>query len=305
VWLYLLWISLIYAQITTGPINFQMDGFNMTSQIQTLNGYQNFYYNFYALDLPASIFTLRLAAVFEGIMSNGRVIELGPNQLLTMTYQQPTTTPNPPLYYNFSITATANPPAKLNGLQSFTLANTYWLKTSNRNVCPDTINGRYCVKFTITFNYIQNTQNTILVFVWQLLANQIIATTMNPLINAQQVINNLGFFSVENTLILTDTTNAFPLQMTPVRLELRSDNITNNGIWSIYSLGTALNVKVTHDPAFGINNNGVTLTTQIVTTALSIGIVLVFLVILGCSIFIYNGNSKDYYRKLRVIQETE
>jgi hypothetical protein len=137
------------------------------------------------------------------------------------------------------------------------------------------------------------------------LANQIIATTMNPLINAQQVINNLGFFSVENTLILADTTNAFPLQTTPVKLELRSDNITNNGIWSIYTLGTALNVKVTHDPAFGINNNGVTLTTQIVTIALSIGIVLVFLVILGCSIFIYNGNSKDYYRKLRVIQETE
>jgi len=304
VWLYLLWISLIYAQVTTGPVNFQMDGFNMTSNVLTLNGYQNLDYYFYSLDNPTSIFTLRLAAVFEGIMFNGRVTQLGPNQLTTMTYGIPTTNPNPPLYYNFSVTATANPPAKLTGLQTFTLAYTYYLKTSNVNKCPD-INGRFCVKFTITYNYIQTTQNTVLVFVWQLLANQIIATTMNPLPTSQQVLNNLGFFNVENTISLTDTAAAFPVQVTPVRLELRSDNITNNGIWAIYSLGTALNVKVLHDPSFGINNNGATLTMQIVTTALSIGIVLVFLVILGCSIFIYNGNTKDYYRKLRVIQETE
>jgi hypothetical protein len=282
-----------------------MDGFNISTAIGVNPGGLNTNYldhYFSAMDMPTSLYTLRLSAIFEGTMVNGRVVQTGPNQLPFIQYMPPIPAVVPMFSYNITI----NSASTTQQMKTLTLANTYWFKVSNKNVCPDTINGRYCVKFTITFNYAQNAQNTILVFVWQLISNQVFATSMTQLANGNpQVLNNLGFLSLENNIVLTDTANQFPVQTTPVQLQLRSDNITNNGIWAIYTLGTALNVKVTHDPVFGINNNGLTLTTQIVTIALSVGIVLVFLVILGCSVYIYNGNTKEYYRKLRVIQDTD
>jgi len=299
-WLCLLWISLICAQPV---INFADPTlFNITtlSPNPTTGVLEH---NFYALDLPSSIYTLRLFAVFEGTMLNGRVVQLGMNQLPGMTYAAPVIAAAMNNYYNFSFTATAN--GRTAGLLSFTLANSYFLKISNHNVCPDPINGRFCVKFTVTFNWAQTVQNSMIVFVWQLLSNQVIATTMNPLVNGPQVINNLGYLHLENNFILTDMANTVPQQNQAVRLEIRADNNTNNGIWAVYQLGTAINAKVTHDPGFGIDNTGTSLTTQIVTIALSIGIVLVFLVILGCSAFIYNGNTQNYYRKLRRIEEAD
>jgi len=276
---------------------FATDGFNMT---QWMGNAMDI--NFSSLDSPTSIYALKLSAVYEGVMFNGRVITNGINQLAGFTY---TATPflQPSLYYNTIIRGTNNPPAK-SFLSNLVINNTYWLKSSNKNVCPD-INGRYCVKSKISFNYQQTLTNTILIFIWQFTANQIMATTMNPFATTPQVLNNLGFLTVETTTMNIDVMGFKPTQFLPVRIEVRMDNITNNGIWVIYNLGAPNSVNVIHDPTFGINQNTGATTIQIVTTALSIGIVLVFLIILGCSIYIYHGNTKQYYLQLRMNQENE
>jgi len=258
--------------------------------------------NFAALDLPTSIYTLKLSAVYEGVMVNGRVVPNGINQIAGFTF---TATPflAPALYYNMIIRGINNPPNK-SFLSNLAVNNTYWLKSSNKNVCPD-IDGRYCIKSQISFNYQQALPNTILIFVWQFTANQVMATTMNPFATTPQVLNNLGFLTVETTTTNVDALGTKPTQTLPVKIEIRTDNITTNGIWVIYNLGAPNSVNVIHDPIFGINQNNGGTTFQIVTTALSIGIVLVFLIILGCSIYIYHGNTKQYYLKLRTIQDNE
>jgi len=236
-------------------------------------------------------------------MLNGRVVPNGPNLIPNLT---PTLTTNPtPQSYNFNITMTpkANPTTPVH-ISNLVLSNTYFAKITNKNVCPDA-NGRFCIKLLATFQYAQTTPNTILVFVWELLNNQLLSPAINPTALKPQVLNNLAFLSVEPTTFNSDT--AVPAAAAipqPVRVEVRMDNITTNGVWVIYNLGNALNVNVLHDPVFGVNN-GVNLTIQIVTIALSVGIVIAFLVILGCSIYVYHGNTKTYYRKLRVIQDDE
>jgi len=296
-WLCLLfWISLISAQATV-PNTFAIDGFNITSQV--VNNLMEI--RFFALDTPTSVYTLRLTQVFEGMMVNGRVVPKGPNLLLpTMVY---TITPiTNTMSYNISVTV-APPAATATGLQNLAFTNAYWFKSSNKNVCPDA-NGRFCIKFTAVYQYIQTAANSMLVFVWDLLDNQVFASTTNPTATKPQVLNNLAFLTVEPATTNTDTTGQFIPSTQTVTVQMRTDNITSNGIWVIYNLGQPLNVHVTHDPIFGINT-GQNLTLQIVTTALSIGIVVAFLAILGCSIYIYHGNTKSYYRKLRVVQEDE
>jgi len=194
-------------------------------------------------------------------------------------------------------------------LVKLVINNVYWLKSSNKNVCPDINIGRFCVKTTITYNYLRNfgNNNPYLIFLWQFLANNIISTTLNAAPTNTQVINNLGFFTSENTAIVLDARTRIQ-QTLPVTVELRTDNIQTNGIWCIYQLGTGLNVHTTHDPVFGINQNGQTLTTEIVSLALTVGGVLFFLVILSCSIYLYRGNTQNYYRKMTdqlTIDETQ
>jgi len=258
--------------------------------------------NYYTIDAPTWVYTIRLTQIFEGQMLNGRIVPLGlnmiPNLVPTIVTLPPTTTS-----MNFNITLTPKAP-NIVPISNLVISNTYWLKTSGKNVCPDA-NARYCVKFTAGFQYIQATPNTNLVFVWELLNNQLLTPVVNPSATKPQVLNNLAFLSVEPSTVNFDNLNPNLAGVAqPVRVEVRVDNITTNGVWVIYNLGTALNVRLAHDPVFGVNN-GVNLTIQIVTTALSIGIVIAFLVILGCSIYVYRGNTKAYYRQLRVIQDDE
>jgi len=90
-------------------------------------------------------------------------------------------------------------------------------------------------------------------------------------------------------------------------VEIRTDNVTTNGIWVVYNFGGSANVPFTvlHDPVVGVNVAPPALSIQIVTAALSAAVVLVFIVILSCSIYIYHGNTKDYYIKLRIRQELQ
>jgi len=297
VWLLCLFLVKYWVSAQQVLTPFSVDGFNMTQSYGNLMDI-----HFHSLDLATSQYTLKLTAVYEGVMVNGRVMPNGINQIAGFMY---TATPYmaPNNYYNTIIKGTNTPPNK-SFLANLVINNTYWLQSSKKNVCPD-INGRYCVKSQISFNYQQALPNTMLIFVWQLTANQVVATSMNPFATTPQVLNNLGFLTVETTTTNVDALGTKPTQTLPVKIEIRTDNITTNGIWVIYNLGAPNSVNVIHDPIFGINQNNGGTTFQIVTTALSIGIVLVFLIILGCSIYIYHGNTKQYYLKLRTIQDNE
>jgi len=302
-----LWINFLSAQTFIG---FAADGFNVSS-FQMANGAAPLDLAFHSVDQPGSIYILRLSAVYEGVLSNGRIV---PKTLLNMiaTGMQYTTTYAPPTAttptHSFTMNAVnAAAPTATNGLVSFSTSNTYYTKASPTNICPD-LNGRFCIKTKITLDYTQmGVINTPIIFVWQLLANQVTATATNPFAGTTtpQVLNNLGFLTIETNSQLSDknTPTVNPIG-SPVTMEIRTDNFTSNGIWVIYNLGTTVNSHVVHDPIFGINN-GLTLTVQIVTTALAVGIVLAFLIILGCSIYIYHGNTKGYYRKLRQGEESE
>jgi len=172
------------------------------------------------------------------------------------------------------------------------------------NVCPDA-NGRYCLKVIQSFSYTPRNLGSSLVFHWQLLQNQLMGLTLNPLVASTQILNNLAFYSVENSAMVTDSTGN--KQTAAVTVELRTDNITTNGIWVVYTLPASNNIPFTvlHDPVVGVNVPPQALTIQIVTAALSAAVVVIFIVILGCSIYIYHGNTKDYYIKLRVMQELQ
>jgi len=192
----------------------------------------------------------------------------------------------------------------LDPLQNLVFNHVFWLPASGKNVCPDA-NGRLCLKITQSFSYSPKIQGSSLVYHWQLSENQLTGLAMNTLATSNQVLNNLAFYSLENTALVTDAIGN--KQIVPVTVEIRTDNVTTNGIWVVYNFGGSANVPFTvlHDPVVGVNVAPPALSIQIVTAALSAAVVLVFIVILSCSIYIYHGNTKDYYIKLRIRQELQ
>jgi len=305
----LLWILLVSFVLTNSQqiTKINQDGFNMT--LSTVVGTNAMTYTFWANDAPNVVYALKLVSIFEATNINGVFTPNGFTSNLGQYTVANNTTPSL-MSINNTFTYTPINPAAVN-ITSLTFAHTYWLKSSKHNVCPDFNIGRFCMKMvqTFTYNRVQKLPNTNLVFQWQLSENNVLANVMNTTIQrAAQVEANLGFVSVENMAIVTET--AFPSQGTPLAVTtMLHQSLINpqlNGIWVIYNLGTTQKPNVVHDPVMGINlNTGAALTIQIVTAALALGVVLAFLVILGCSIYIYRGNSKAYYIKLRQTQELE
>jgi len=306
-WVCLLCLSLIDAQMLTSmsPVT----GFNLNATTD-LGFASKFYlsYNFIATDALTSNYTLKLVSIFEAKNVGGNFIQDPANILAVGNYQP--VLPVPPvvtntLSSNVTITFSAKAQNPISDpLQSLVFSHTYWLPASGKNSCPDA-NGRFCLKFTQSFTYSPRVQGQSLVFHWQLFENQVMGTTLNTLPVQNQVLNNLAFFSVENTALITDFQQNTHLQ--PVNVFLRTDNITTNGIWVVYNfpVSTAIPFAVKHDPVVGVNLAPAALSIQIVTAALSAVVVVVFIVILSCSIYIYHGNTKDYYIKLRIRQELQ
>jgi hypothetical protein len=302
-------LSLIDAQTTLTSFT-TATGFNMSATTDI--GVNNkFYlsYNFVATDTLTSPYSLKLVSIFEATNQNGKLTQ-APGTVLPMANYQPVL-PVPPVMTNpMSSNMTLTFGAKqqnpiMDPLQNLIFNHVFWLPPSGKNVCPDA-NGRYCLKVKQSFSYTPRVQGSSLVFQWQLFENQVMGNALNILPTQNQVLNNLAFYSVENIAIVTDAQgNTFPIQ--PVTLQLRTDNVTTNGIWVIYNFPASLAVPfaVLHDPVVGVNIAPPALSIQIVTAALSAAVVLVFIVILSCSIYIYHGNTKDYYIKLRIRQELQ
>jgi len=302
--LFLIGISFIEGQIISG---FTSQGFTV-SAFTDIGLHNTFFlnYNFSAADQPTTLYTLKLISIFEALPTgvNGRLTPIvGSNIPITSLTMNPPSHMNTTTSINMTMSFTGTTPAV--PLTSLKLDHIFWLPGSGKTACPD-VNGRFCMKVIKTFTYnLQNPQAS-LVFHWQLLENQIMSLTMNPnLVTSHQVLNNLAFYSLET--MATGTNNQLIPTPLTVTLELRTDNLTTNGIWVVYPLST-LNkppYSIVHDPVVGINAPTATLSIQIVTAALSAALVLAFLVILSCSIYIYHGNTKDYYIKLRIRQELQ
>jgi len=285
------------------------DGFNITvATVQLTNAMT---YTFSANDAPNVIYSLQLISIFEAVNTNGVLTPNGAVSNLVPYTVAFTPLINPLTSYNSTFTYTPINPAAVN-ITSLVFTHAYWLKASKHNVCPDINIGRFCMKMIQTFTYTRKqptTPNTNLVFHWQLFENNVMINVMNTTnLKASQVEANLGFVSVETLANVMETQP--PGQATPmaVTTTLRQSLITPqlNGIWVAYNLGATVKPNVVHDPVMGINlNTGAALTIQIVTLALAISVVLAFVVMLGCSIYIYRGNSKAYYMKLRANQELE
>jgi hypothetical protein len=292
---------LIQLTVAQQLISFTGDQFNVTLTTH-INNFLS--YNFNSVDLPGVIYTLKLTQIYEGGMSNGRVALSGQpiplNGLATISTKKNTAS------INMTYTFNTNKYRVMTGFRQITITNAFWFKNSTKNVCPDINAGRFCVKTTIFYSYHQNpmNKNPYLIFVWELLANTIVSTTMNVATTNTQVINNLGFLSIENSAIVLNSQTGIQ-QTLPVAVELRRDNLPTNGIWVIYQLGTAMVVHTTHDPVFGVNQPGTTLTADMVILALSVSTGIVFLMILCCSIYIYLGTTKSYYLNLRGPEETD
>jgi len=236
-------------------------------------------------------------------MVNGKLTPIpGSNVPIANMVSNPPTFINTTTSINMTMSFSGMTPAS--PLQALKLDHVFWLPGSGKTACPDA-NGRFCMKVVQSFTYNLQNQQSFLVFHWILLENQIMSLTMNPNLAVRQVLNNLAFYSLETTATATNN------QLTPtpitVTAELRMDNVTTNGIWVVYPLGNLVKppFSILHDPVVGINAPTAALSIQIVTAALSAAIVLAFLVILGCSIYIYHGNTKDYYIKLRIRQELQ
>jgi len=163
------------------------------------------------------------------------------------------------------------------------------------------------VKSTIFFkNKLTNGQQPLtVVFVWQLNVNNVMTTSITPGTPNTMTVNNLGFFSIENTATLRDKNNVNPQpQQIPVVVQYRADNLlnlANKGIWIIYNLGTTMKPAVTHDPVFGLNQPITSLTAQTITIALSGSIIVLVLILVGCSVYIYRVNTKGI-KSTRVIE---
>jgi len=292
---------LIQLTVAQQLISFTGDQFNVTLTVD-INNFLS--YTFNSVDLPGVIYTLKLTQIYEGGMSNGRVALSGQpiplNGLVTMKTNKNTASIN--MTYTFNTYNYRD----MTGFKQIKITNAFWFKNSTKNVCPDINAGRFCVKTTIFYSYHQTPMNTnpYLIFLWELLANTIVSTTMNVATTNTQVINNLGFLSIENSAIVLNSQTGIQ-QTLPVAVELRRDNLPTNGIWVIYQLGTAMFLHTTHDPVFGINQPGTTLTADMVIMALSVSTGIVFLMILCCSIYIYLGTTKSYYLNLRGPEETD
>jgi len=305
----LLCLSLIDAQSTLIPPFTTSTGFNMS--VTTDLGINNkFYlsYNFLATDTLTSQYSLKLVSIFEALTVNGKLTQTG--LPLPMANYAPVL-PVPPVMTstissNLTLTSAAqqqNP--IMDPLQDLVFNHVYWLPPSGKNVCPDA-NGRFCLKITQSFSYSPKTPGASLVFHWQLFENQLMGLAMNPLLTTStQILNNLAFYSLENQALVTDAIGN--KQIVPVTVQLRTDNVTTNGIWVVYNFGGSVAVPFTvlHDPVVGVNAAPPAVTIQIVTAALSAAVVLIFIVILSCSIYIYHGNTKEYYLELRLKEDLE
>jgi len=285
-------------------------GFNMSATTDI--GVNNkFYlsYNFVATDTLTSPYSLKLVSIFEATNVNGKLTQ-AVGTVLPMVNYQPVLPVQPVMTTAMSSNVTLYFAAKqqnpiMDPLQNLVFNHVFWLPASGKNVCPDA-NGRYCLKIKQSFSYSPRVIGSSLVFHWQLFENQVMGNTLNILATQNQALNNLAFFSVENVATVTDGLgNVFQLQ--PVTLELRTDNVTTNGIWVVYHFPASMTFPfaVLHDPVVGVNIAPPALSIQIVTAALSAAVVVVFIVILSCSIYIYHGNTKDYYIKLRIRQELQ
>jgi len=91
----------------------------------------------------------------------------------------------------------------LDPLQNLVFNHVFWLPASGKNVCPDA-NGRLCLKITQSFSYSPKIQGSSLVYHWQLSENQLTGLAMNTLATSNQVLNNLAFYSLENSALVTD-----------------------------------------------------------------------------------------------------
>jgi len=285
--------------IAANPISIQNGQFNLTVTTNPINNF--LVYQYFTTDLPTWQYTLSLKMLFEAAKVNGKFVPV-PNQMPQL--QAPTITKqiNPT---NITITVTYG--QVFNNLESLDLLQFVNVFPTNGTVCPDA-NGRFCVKSTHIFQYnrlaAQN-MDKFMVFVWDFKMNNITATTMNPGPTPTfQIVNNQGFYNIENMIKITEKPNNLQFER-PVTVEMHLDNATSMGIWVAYDVTQLKHFLVNHDPIFGINNVNGGLTIEAVTIALAVGIVLAFLVVLVCAIYIYHGNTKEYYLELRLKEDLE
>jgi len=301
----MLWILLLLCvNYSVSVVNFQFGQFDLTVTTNPVNNMLQ--YNYFATDLPAWQYTLSLKQVFEATKTAGTnnfvpdpMAQLGQPVIVMQNY--PT---------NITITVTYYAATTSFGtFNQIVLKNVFSI---NGTLCPDA-NGRFCVKSTHSFEYVRmpnQDMNKFMIFVWELKLNNITATAMNPAIPPPifQVVNNLGFYNIENMIQVTEfmMKNQPPkLLQKGVAVEVHTDNMTTMGIWTIYDVANMKHFSVVHDPIFGINKNSVGLAIEAVTIALSVGIVLAFLVVLVCAIYIYHGNTKEYYLELRLKEDLD
>jgi hypothetical protein len=277
-----------------------VDGFNVTFQTDVNN---NLNALFYSLDVPMERYTLSLRWVFEAALVNGKLVPAGAPVVMTAYNVFPMMQMD-----KFSINVTIHymPTNNLNvNMQDMQFNYVYWFRNSTRNVCPDVNIGRFCVKTTEHFRYNNHIQNSVMVFVWNLVdSSGVVPTTSIPVGISNLAINNLGFYSVENTAnMLVNNMGNKQVVPLPVTMEFRFDNVTTNGMWVIYNnLGAVTKYDVTHDPVFGVNFQAPAVTIQIVTIAISVTVVLALVIVVSCSVYMYHTNSRDYYKKIRLLQ---
>jgi len=292
------------ASLTVGQLsNYAGDGFNVTET--NLNNFLMI--NFFAADNPGEIYSLKLNMISEGIMSNGRVTLAGQPIALNGNPATIKIINNSPVSINTTYLFRIDDPYAMGKLRLLEINTAFWLLASKINVCPDINVGRFCVKMTVKYHYLRINDvnpNPFLIFIWQLADNAVLPANINVGTTNTQILDNLGFFSIENIANVLNAQTGIA-QFLPVTTELRTDNIQTNGIWVIYQLGTSRVVHTTHDPVFGINQTGPMLTLQIVIIILSVTLVGILLVIVSCSIYICRGSTQKYYTELRMAQEEE
>jgi len=288
--------------IAATPVSIQNGQFSLTVTTNPLNNM--LIYQYFTADLPTWQYTISLKMVFEAAKVNGNFVPVNP---MVPLLPAPTITKqiNPT---NITITAAYGQSA--NGFDSLDLLQFVNVFPTNGTVCPDA-NGRFCVKSTHIFQYnrlMGQNMDKFMVFVWDFKLNNITATStmMNPVTTpTYQVVNNLGFYNIEPLMKITDLKQNNLQFERPVTVEVHTDNFTTMGIWVVYDVTQLKHFHVNHDPTFGINRSNVGLTIEAVTIALAVGIVLAFLVVLVCAIYIYHGNTKEYYLELRLKEDLE